>query len=264
MIERMLAGIGRMAGAGLRRPRRPAYAKSWTSFTVNGVYRIFRLLALPALTTIFLSACGSPVPADIPQQTPTMTPTDYESPIVIVAMGDSLTEGFGLAMEQAYPAQLERKLLDEGYNVSVINAGNSGETSSGAFSRVDWVLNMQPDVVILATGGNDGLRGIEPRVTQENLEQLVERFQDAGAVVVLVGMEMVQNMGEEYTAAFRALYPDVADRYGVILVPFMLDGVAADPNLNQADFIHPTAEGYAVVVETLFPYVVEAISLLGP
>ena len=128
---------------------------------------------------------------------------------------------------------------------------------------VDWVLNLEPDIVILATGGNDGLRGIEPDVTGENLAQLVERFEEAGVVVVLAGMEMVQNMGEEYTAAFRALYPDVADRYDLLLVPFFLQGVAADPALNQPDFIHPTAEGYAVVVETLIPYVVEAIGSLA-
>ncbi len=232
--------------------------------TGNRVYRSRLLMALSMAMAILLTGCSGQSPSSLPEQTPTMTPANFEPPIVIVAMGDSLTEGFGLDMEQAYPAQLERELLDEGYNISVINAGSSGETSSGALSRVDWVLSMQPDVVILATGGNDGLRGIEPSLTQENLEQLVERFQDEGAVVVLAGMEMVQNMGEEYTTAFRALYPTVAGGYDVILVPFFLEGVAADPTLNQADFIHPTAEGYAVVVETLYPYVVEAINAVQP
>jgi len=263
-MQRMLTGTCRKTETDSRTPGSPAFVKSRTSSRANVVYRVLHLMALVPVIAALLAGCGGQVPSSIPQQTPTLTPVDFEPPIVIVAMGDSLTEGFGLDMEQAYPAQLERKLLADGYNVSVINAGNSGETSSGALSRVDWVLSMQPDVVILATGGNDGLRGIEPSITQKNLEQLTERFQDAGAVVVLAGMEMVQNMGEEYTAAFRALYPEVADRYEVILVPFFLEGVAADPNLNQADFIHPTAEGYAIVIETLYPYVVEALSSLDP
>jgi acyl-CoA thioesterase-1 len=237
----------------------PAFVKSRTSYFAN---RSLCLLALIIMTAILLTGCGRQASSSVAQQTPTKTSVDSEPPIVIVAMGDSLTEGFGVDMEQAYPAQLERRLLDEGFNISVINAGSSGETSSGALSRVDWVLNLKPDIVILATGGNDGLRGIEPSITQASLEQLTERFQDAGVVVVLAGMEMVQNMGEEYTSAFRALYPEVADSKGLIFVPFFLDGVAADPNLNQVDFIHPTAEGYAVVVETLYPYVVEAISSL--
>jgi acyl-CoA thioesterase-1 len=178
---------------------------------------------------------------------------------LIVAMGDSLTEGMGVDPAETYPAQLERRLRAEGYDVTVVNAGVSGETSSGALSRVDWVLRQQPDIMILATGGNDGLRGIEPSVTAENIDQIVQKVQASGAVVVLAGMEMVQNMGAEFTSEFRALYPVIAERRGVILMPFLLEGVATDPNLNQPDFIHPTAEGYTIVVENLYPYVVQAI-----
>ncbi len=174
-------------------------------------------------------------------------------------MGDSLTEGLGVDAEMAYPAQLARKLQAEGYAVTVINAGNSGETSSGALARADWVLGLQPDVVILATGGNDGLRGVDPAVTEQNIDQLVAKFQDAGAVVVLAGMEIVQNMGVEYTTAFRELYPAVAERHDTLLIPFFLEGVGGNPALNQPDFVHPTAEGYAVVVETIYPFVVEAL-----
>ena len=157
-------------------------------------------------------------------------PTETPDPVTIVAMGDSLTEGFGLDdPADAYPAQLERRLLADGYNVEVINAGNSGETSSGARSRVDWMLNLKPDIVILATGGNDGLRGIDPAVTQENLAAITASLQAQDVTVVLAGMEMVQNMGEEYTAAFREVYPAVSEESGAILIPFMLEGVAADP-----------------------------------
>jgi acyl-CoA thioesterase-1 len=201
-----------------------------------------------------LAACGgSPEPTPIPVEA-------VGDPIRIVALGDSLTEGLGVDPESAYPAQLERRLQADGYAVEVINAGNSGETSSGALSRIDWVLNLQPDIVILATGGNDGLRGIDPSVTAENVDQLVGRIETSGAVVILAGMEMVQNMGAEYTSAFRALYPAIAERYDLILIPFFLEGVGGNRDLNQPDFIHPTAEGYTVVVETIYPYVVEALA----
>lgn len=198
-----------------------------------------------------------PTPTPAPVATPTAL---AERPgLLIVAMGDSLTEGLGVDPAAAYPAQLERKLQAAGYTVTVANAGVSGETSSGALSRVDWVLRQQPDIVILATGGNDGLRGVAPAITAENIDQIVQKVQASGAVVVLAGMEMVQNMGEEFTGEFRALYPAIAARRGVILMPFLLEGVATDPDLNQPDFIHPTAEGYTIVVENLYPYVVQAI-----
>jgi acyl-CoA thioesterase-1 len=178
-----------------------------------------------------------------------------------LAFGDSLTEGMGVDPNDAYPAQLERALQAAGYEgASVVNAGVSGDTSSGALSRVDWVMQQEPDIVILAIGGNDGLRGIDPEVTAGNLDLLVQKIQAKGAVVVLPGMEMVQNMGQEYTSQFRALYPAVATRHKAILMPFFLQDVAANPKLNQPDFIHPTAEGYAVIVANLLPYVEQAIA----
>jgi acyl-CoA thioesterase I len=189
---------------------------------------------------------------------PTATPAGNAG-VRIIALGDSLTEGMGVPMDEAYPAQLERKLWDAGYAVNVVNAGVSGETSSGTLTRVDWVLRQQPDIVILAIGGNDGLRGIDPAVTARNIDAIVAKIQATDAVVVLPGMEMVQNMGADYTAAFRAMYPEIAERRGAILMPFFLEGVATNPKLNQPDFIHPTAEGYTVVVENLYPYVVQAI-----
>jgi len=218
--------------------------------------RVIHTIALITLLGV-LVACGAPPP--VPTAPPaTLTPTPPAG-LVIVAMGDSLTEGIGVDMADAYPAQLERKLRAAGYAATVVNAGVSGETSTGALARVNWVLKQQPDIVILATGGNDGLRGIDPAVTTKAIDQIVESLQAAGAVVVLPGMEMVQNMGAAYTTQFRALYPEIANRRGAILMPFFLEGVAADPTLNQPDFIHPTAEGYAIVVDNLFPYMVQAI-----
>ena len=213
--------------------------------------------------TVALAACsGRAAPAPVP---PPATPAaTAAAPTVIVAMGDSLTEGMGVDPADAYPAQLERRLLADGYNVEVVNAGISGETTSGALSRVNWVLGLEPDIVILATGGNDGLRGIAPELTARNLDQLVTTFQDAGVTVLLAGMEMVENMGEEYTSAFRAVYPTVSAAHDVPLIPFLLEGVATDPKLNQPDFIHPTAAGYAVVVDTIYPYVTDLLAQLQP
>lgn len=213
---------------------------------------------------IWVTACGgeTATPTPTPAPTPTAVPT-VASAAVIVAMGDSLTEGLGVNMEDAYPAQLERKLQAEGYNYTVINAGVSGETTSGALARVNWVLTLKPKLVILATGGNDSLRAIDPALTKENIRQLVQTFQNAGVPVVLAGMQTVQNLGDEYATAFRAIYPAVAEEYDLTLIPFFLEGVAGDPKLNQQDFIHPTAEGYKIVVETIYPYVVQGIKQAG-
>lgn len=218
-------------------------------------------MLLLVLVLLLAGGCGAAEPTPTPAPTaPSATATPaVHSGILIVAMGDSLTEGLGVEMADAYPAQLERKLRAGGYDVTVVNAGVSGETSSGAFSRVDWVLRQQPDIVILATGGNDGLRGVETSVTDKNIDQIVQKIEDSGAVVVLGGMEMVQNMGTQYTSDFRAIYPEIAKRHGLILMPFLLEGVAGHPELNQADTIHPTAEGYTIVVDNLYPYVVQAI-----
>jgi len=174
-------------------------------------------------------------------------------------MGDSLSEGFGVEEGSAYPARLEARLRGEGYDVQVINAGVSGETSSGARSRVDWVLTLQPDVVILETGANDGFRGIDPAVIEENIDTIVAQLQAGGATVVLAGMQIVRNLGRPYTTAFASIYPRVAGARGAILIPFFLEGVAAVPALNQSDGIHPNAEGYRVVTETVYPYVVKAL-----
>jgi acyl-CoA thioesterase-1 len=177
----------------------------------------------------------------------------------IVAMGDSLTAGYDVQEEQAWPYLVEQRLRAEGHNWKVVNAGISGETSSGALSRVDWTLTLEPDIVILETGANDGLRGTDPAHTRENIDKIILALKERGVTVVLAGMLMARNLGEEYTREFAAVYPSLAEEHGVILIPFFLEGVATIPELNQPDGIHPTAEGYNIIAEHVYPFVVEAI-----
>jgi acyl-CoA thioesterase-1 len=178
----------------------------------------------------------------------------------IVAVGDSLTAGYGVAEADAYPPRLEQRLRAAGYNWRVVNAGISGETSSGALSRVKWVLKLKPDIVILETGANDGLRGIDPRLTEKNLDETVRILQENRVTVVLAGMRMVSNLGRDYTEAFAAIYPAVAKKHHLLLIPFFLAGAAGEPSLNQADGLHPTAEGYRIVTAMVYPYVVRAVT----
>ena len=199
-------------------------------------------------------ACSQPE-----QPTPAASSEAVSYDGVIVAMGNSLTEGLGVAEADAYPALLEGKLRANGLNYQVINAGVSGETSSGALSRVEWVLTLEPDIVILETGGNDGLRAIDTGLTASNLDQLLTTFEEQEIVVVLAGMKTLQNLGPDYTPAFEAIYPAVAEQHQVILMPFFLEGVAAKQDLNQPDGIHPTEEGYRIIVEALYPYVLQAV-----
>jgi acyl-CoA thioesterase-1 len=174
---------------------------------------------------------------------------------VIVALGDSLTAGFGVAPDEAWPARLAARLAREGYAYRVVNAGVSGDTSAGALRRVDWALRSRPDLVIVAVGANDGLRGQPAAVVRQNLEAIVRRLREAGTQVLLAGMRLPPNYGSTYTREFAAVYTDVAQRTRTPLVPFLLDGVAAVPALNLPDGIHPNAEGHGVIVERLWPHV---------
>ena len=173
---------------------------------------------------------------------------------VVVALGDSLTAGLGVAPDEAYPALLEARLRREGRGYRVVNAGVSGDTSAGGRRRVDWLLRLKPEVVIVALGANDGLRGLPVDELRENLDAIVRRLQTAGARVLLVGMRVPPNYGDEYARAFAAVFPAVAKHTGVALAPFLLDGVAGDVRLNQPDGIHPTAEGQRRIAATLWPY----------
>jgi acyl-CoA thioesterase I len=173
----------------------------------------------------------------------------------IVCVGNSLTEGYGVPEEAAYPVLLEKRLEKEGYPFKVINAGVSGETSSGTLSRIEWIKTLKPDIVILEIGANDGLRGVDPRLTKENVTAIVKALKKERIIVILAGMEMLRNMGPIFTAAFREIYAQVATEENLIRIPFFLEGVAGKSSLNQADGIHPTAEGYRIITEKILPYV---------
>ncbi len=196
------------------------------------------------LRSLALLALGLAVPA--------VAPAAEER--VIVAFGDSLTAGFGVDPELAWPAFLQERLAREGYPYRVVNAGVSGDTTAGGLRRVDWVLRAQPEVVVVALGANDGLRHQPVAAMQANLTAIVGRLQAAGARVLLAGMRAPPNYGPEYTDDFRRAFGEVAQRAKVPLMPFLLDGVAADPRLNQADGIHPNAEGHRLVAERVWPY----------
>ena len=167
----------------------------------------------------------------------------------IVAFGDSLTAGLGVNRDDAYPAQLQRRLDELDYRYRVINAGVSGDTTAGGLRRVPWVLGSKPDVVILELGGNDGLRGLSLEQTKHNLSRIIEQLRQAGVTIILAGMKLPPNYGQEYTKGFEVIYPNLARHYDLAFIPFFLEGVAASPALNQADGIHPTREGYRIVVD---------------
>lgn len=233
---------------------------------------IWRLGAayLATLLTIGLSACDpstaptsppSPTTRSAPQpetrevqpQPPAVTtPTSPASTRPkIVAFGDSLTAGLGVAPNQSYPAQLQRRLDALGYPYLVLNAGVSGDTSAGGLRRVSWVLAGNPHLVILELGGNDGLRGLSLQETRSHLDTIIRRLKEAEVLVILAGMKLPPNYGEEYTNKFEAMYRDLAHVHSLPLIPFLLEGVGGQPSLNQADGIHPTAEGYRIVVENV-------------
>jgi acyl-CoA thioesterase I len=181
------------------------------------------------------------------------------APVTILVLGDSLTAGYGLAEREAFPAQLETALLATGYPVRVINAGISGDTSAGGAARLEWSLADDPDLVILALGANDALRGLAPDQTRANLAAIIERLQLRQISVLLAGMLAPRNMGEAYYNSFDKIYPDLAQEFDVSLYPFFLAGVAAQPELNLADGIHPNAAGVQVMVEGILPLVVELV-----
>ena len=178
---------------------------------------------------------------------------------LILAVGDSLTAGYGVAADETYPALLERKLREAGHDWRVVNAGVNGEKSGELLARIGWILSQQPDIVILQTGTNDGLRGISPVEMKGNIEAIVRTLSEHGVTVVLADMENLKPRKGEYDMLFASVYPEIAREQDVILIPLFLAGVAGKPELNRADGIHPTAEGYRIVVENVWPFVVEAI-----
>lgn len=192
-----------------------------------------------------------------------VAPGAAAEPIRLLALGDSLTAGYGLPTEQSFPAQLESALRDKGYEVAVINAGVSGDTTAGGLARLDWALSDEPDLVLVELGANDGLRGLDPNDTRRNLAQILERLSERDMPTLLAGMYAPPNLGREYGEVFNALYPELAETYSVPLYPFFLEGVAAEISLNQADGIHPNGAGVAVIVENMLPAVIGLIESSG-
>ncbi|MEX0809387.1 MAG: arylesterase [Dongiaceae bacterium] len=174
--------------------------------------------------------------------------------IRILAFGASIVEGYGLPAADSLPVRLEAALDAQGFDATVVNAGVSGDTTAAGLSRLAWTLGEPYDLAILALGSNDMLRAVEPAETRANLDAMLTQFTQAGLPVLLVGMYAPRNLGADYVAEFDAIYPELAEEHGVALMPFLLEGVALDPALNQADGIHPNAAGVAVIVETMLPF----------
>jgi len=173
---------------------------------------------------------------------------------VILFFGDSLTAGFGVSSDESFPALIQKRIQAAGWNMEVINAGLSGETTAGGVRRIEWVLNRKIDVLVLALGGNDGLRGIPLEATRQNLQEIIDRArsQCPQLKIVVAGMKMPSNLGPEYTAGFQAIFPAIAKKNGAILIPFLLEGVGGRPELNQADGIHPTPEGHRIIARNVW------------
>jgi acyl-CoA thioesterase I len=185
-----------------------------------------------------------------------------DRPVRIVVLGDSLSAGLGLAANEALPAKLEKALKAKGLGVTIENAGVSGDTASGGLGRLDWSVPEGTDAVIVELGANDALRGSDPKVTRAALEAIIRRLKERRIAVLLVGMLAPRNLGPDYVKAFDPIYPELAKAYDVILYPFILDGVAGDRALNQADGLHPTAAGVDIIASRMLPKVEELVARL--
>ena len=189
-------------------------------------------------------------PVAIDETTSATNQEDKSQALTILALGDSLTEGLGVDPNDNYPAQLEAKLKQMGYeNIEVVNSGLSGETSTGLVNRLDWVTQTKPDITILTIGANDAIRGLEIATIEANIRTAVKHLQDNGSEVILGGMQIYDNLGNDYVKSFSAIYPRIAEDMNLQMIPFFLDGVGGKAELNQADAIHPTKEGYTIIVD---------------
>ncbi|WP_063833920.1 arylesterase [Skermanella stibiiresistens] len=190
---------------------------------------------------------------------PVLAAEPGKAAVKILALGDSLTAGYGLAESDGFTPRLQRALRDKGYEVEVINAGVSGDTTAGGRARLDWALADQPQAAIVELGANDGLRGIDPASTRENLDAILATLKERGVPTLLAGMYAPPNLGRDYGDRFNAIYPELAAKYDVPLYPFFLEGVALDRNLNQEDGMHPNAQGVAIVVKGILPHLMDLL-----
>jgi acyl-CoA thioesterase-1 len=209
------------------------------------------ILLAPAVLAL---SCGSPADAPAPAATPPPSTVATAAAPVVLCLGTSLTAGLGVDPSEAWPARLQEKIDAAGLRYRVVNAGSSGETSAGARTRIDWLLRQPVHVLIIETGANDGLRGQDPAATRENIQAIVDRAkkQQPPPRLVIAGMQALPNYGADYAARFQAVYPELARANDAILVPFILDGVAGVPELNQPDGVHPTPEGHRRMAETVW------------
>ncbi len=183
-----------------------------------------------------------------------------DKPLKLVAFGDSLTAGLGLPAQDAFPAKLQAALKVKGYDVKVVNAGVSGDTTAAGLERLEWSVPDDADGVIVELGANDALRGLDPALTEKSLTSILDRLAARHIPVLLAGMKAPRNLGPDYTAKFDAIYPKLAANHPIVFYPFFLEGVAADPHLNQGDGLHPTASGVEVIVQRVLPKVEELIA----
>jgi acyl-CoA thioesterase-1 len=219
--------------------------------------RSFVAALLVVLTGVAAGACGGSSSGNATAQpgSPAAAPEDPAAPPArpkIVALGDSLTAGLGLVESESYPVLLQRKIDAEGYEFEVVNAGVSGDTTAGGLRRLDWALEGDVRILIVALGGNDGLRGLSVADMKRNLSAIIERARERGVTVILAGMEAPPNYGQEYATAFRQAFRDVALTHRVLYIPFLLQGVAGHAELNQSDGIHPNVRGAAKVADTVW------------
>lgn len=217
--------------------------------------------------SILLAACGRGAPPDTAHATGAADTSTRGQQLDtlprVVLLGDSLTAGYGLAADDAYPSVLQRRIREAGLGAHVVNAGVSGDTSAGGLRRLEWALDGPVRVLVVALGGNDALRGLSVEDLERNLAAIIQGAQARKVTVILAGMEAPPNLGRAYTSAFRQVYRDLAARYRVALVPFLLDGIAGVADLNQDDGIHPNAAGARRVADILWPSIERAVRAAG-
>lgn len=213
------------------------------------IWTRFLVFATAAIVTFYVA--NAPARAEAAQD---------KQEIVILSFGDSLMAGYQIPLDKAFPAQLEAALRDKGYSVRVVNSGVSGDTAADGLARLDWSLNEKVDGAIVEFGANDTLRGIDPKVTEPSLDEILKTLKEKHIELLVAGMEAPRNWGKDYDDAFRAMYPRLAAKYDALLYPFFLQGVATVRSLNLADGLHPTPEGVAVVVRNILPEVEKLIA----
>lgn len=232
-------------------PQRPLRRYGRASALVQSLGAFFALIAL-CLTAAAPMALAQSAAA----------PAPGGKTLRLVALGDSLSAGYNLPGSAAFPAVLEQALRKKGLSVEIVNAGVSGDTTQGGLERLDWSVPEGTDGVILELGANDALRGIDPAQTRQALEAMIQRLQERRIPVLLAGMYAPRNLGTDYAQRFDAIYPELAKKYGLVLYPFFLEGIAGDRALNQADGLHPTAEGVKAIVRAILPTVERFIATL--